>query len=117
MPPQIFHIQNFEAGVFRGMNDVVQVNKLTAWKNGARNEQALGVALYRRGTRDPVIQKQAVGSKQLRNGAKILFQVSAADVLEHADGRNLIEYAGDIAIVHFADDCILSETFFPNPLR
>ena len=117
MPPQVLHVQDFEAGVFSRANDVVQTHNLAAGEYRAGNEQALGVAPHWSWPRNPMIQEQAVGSKQLRDRTEIDLEVSAADVLEHADGRNFVEDSREIAVVHLADGGLFGEPFVLNPLH
>lgn len=61
MPPQVLHLPDLNAAVFGRANHVVQAHNLAAGIDGAGDEQTLGVALHRSGTRNPVIQEETAG--------------------------------------------------------
>ena len=117
VPSKILDIQNLKTNALRSSNHLVNVQDLKARENVARKEHALRVALHRSGPRDPVIQKQSIRRQQAVYFLKIRFKLRPADVLEHPDGRDLVELAGHVAVIHFADRHRRRQPLLPHPLR
>ncbi|KAF1858522.1 hypothetical protein Lal_00015039 [Lupinus albus] len=99
---QVFHVAHFEAAFLHRADDGGQVRQLAVREHVFVDELAAAVravALFdvRRG--DAVVHHDPTRRQQLVDAVEVRRQVVHAHVLEHADARDPVELAGDVAVV------------------
>ena len=106
MAAQVFHVADFEAAFLHRADDGGQVRQLAVREHVFVDELAAAVravALLDVGRGDAVVHHDAARRQQPANAAEVLRQVVHAHVLEHADARDAVELARDVAVVLQAD--------------